>query len=156
MGMVVRLYPPGILREREQGGKWIEKARFPPILRNADPASPIVPPTAERLAVNPSRSSVPDKTERSPLIERFAVGEATPPDLSIDRLLNTVAPIDCAPLPLKVTAPVPAVNAPALVQSPPSEIVELPPSRVVPALIETLPATVSGAPRRNVPAFESD
>src|ERR1041384_2778378 len=134
--------------------KFVGKPSDPPTLSTAEPVRLIVPPTAERFAVNPRRSSVPDETERSPLIERLVVGDATPPDLFIVRLLNAVPPIDCAPLPLKVTVPVPALNVPVLVQSPPTAIDEVPPSSVVPALIVTPPATASGAFTANVPAFE--
>ena len=127
----------------------------PPTFSVDPPARVRVPPIALLLAVKLKRSSTPVVTVRSPFMLRFAEGEALPPDLSTVRLLNVVAPIDWEPNPLNTTVPLLGVNVPVLVQLPPTEIVEEFPFRFVPTSIVTFPATVSGAPTRNVTPVDS-
>lgn len=73
-----------------------------------------LPPAAVLLAVKEPRSNVPAETERFPLIFAFARRVTMFPVLEMVRLLKAVAklpPIDCAVVPLKVTAEVPAASA---------------------------------------------
>ena len=89
-----------------------------------------MPPTRLRAAENLERSSVPLETLRSPLKVRFPATMATLVDLLMVKLLKVVEAMDWEFVPKKTTVPVPGVKVPLLVQLPPTEMVEPPPSRV--------------------------